>query len=238
MKLRSHGHSDIGCVRSENEDSFLCNDTLRLYAVADGIGGLPAGAQASQQTLFTLEKIFRAAGADTAHLDYAHVLTEVNRMVFELGHRISPRFGIGSTLTFAHLGTDRLFIGHVGDSTALRLRDGALEQLTSDHTVENEMRERTARGESLSTLLENRNALTRCIGQPPPLTGQCVSYPVRVNDRYLLVSDGISRFLAPAEIKKILSEAAHPEMVAHQLINFANERGGLDNSTAVVIFLE
>ncbi|WP_438483080.1 PP2C family protein-serine/threonine phosphatase [Oleiharenicola lentus] len=237
MKLRSHGHSDIGCVRSENEDSFLCNDTLHLYAVADGIGGLPAGAQASQQTVFTLEKLFREQPPGQ-RIDYAHVLSEVNRTVFELGHRISPRFGIGSTLTFAHLVMGRLHIGHVGDSTGLRLRNGSLEQLTTDHTIENEIKERTARGESLAVLLENRAALTRCIGQPPPLTGQCVSYPLQPFDRILLASDGVSRFLSPTEIKQTIAETNNPTDASKKLINMANERGGLDNATAVLIYVD
>jgi serine/threonine protein phosphatase PrpC len=236
MKLRSHGLSDIGFVRSENEDSFLCNDTLRLYAVADGIGGLPAGAQASQQTIKTLEACLTNVGPTT--IDYDHVLSEVNHTVFELGRQISPRFGIGSTLTFAHFVNERLFLGHVGDSTAFRLRAGQLEQLTSDHTIENEMVERTARGESLSMLLENRNALTRCIGQPPPLKGQCTSHEVMAQDRYLLASDGISRFLTVGEITQIVARSETPEDASRQLIELANERGGLDNATAVLTYVD
>lgn len=237
MKLRSFALTDVGRVRPENEDNYLCNETLGLYAVADGIGGLPSGAQASQLTVSALEKAFRELPAGQKP-DYLQIIAEVNQQVFGLGRVLSPQFGIGSTLTFAHLVGVKLHIGHVGDSCALRLRAKALEQLTSDHTVENEMRERTARGEPMAMLMENRNALTRCIGQPPPIQGDCTAHTVLPHDRYLLASDGISRFVTMPEIQEILQQAAEPSSAAQRLVDCANERGGLDNSTAVVVFFD
>src|SRR4051812_48245626 len=129
MKLSSFALTDVGRVRPENEDSFVCNETLKLYGVADGIGGLPSGAQASQLAIATLEKIFNHHPT-TAKIDYNLVLTDINHQVFSLGRIISPQFGIGSTLTFAHLIGVKLHIAHVGDSAALRLRSKVLEQLT------------------------------------------------------------------------------------------------------------
>ncbi|MBI2498128.1 MAG: serine/threonine-protein phosphatase [Opitutae bacterium] len=237
MKLHAFALSDVGRVRPENEDSCLCNEALRLYAVADGIGGLPSGAQASQLTIATLEKCIADLPAGQKP-DYPQVLNQVNQQVFELGRVLSPQFGIGSTLTFAHLVGVKLHVGHVGDSCALRLRAKALEQLTSDHTVENEMRERAARGEPMDMLMENRNALTRCIGQPPPLQGDYRAHTVLPHDRYLLASDGVSRFVTMPEIQEILQQASEPATAAKRLIECANERGGLDNSTAVVLFFD
>ncbi len=237
MKLRSFAQTDVGRVRPENEDSFLCNDAHQLFAVADGIGGLPSGGQASQLTIATLDKLITNQ-LDGQKLDYPAVLAEINSQVFRLGRVLSPQFGIGSTLTFVHIIGVKLHLGHVGDSCALRLRAKALGQLTTDHTIETELRERAARGESIGLLMENRNALTRCIGQPPPLEPDCQTHTVLPHDRYLLCSDGISRFVTPEEIKEILNKAEAPETVARQLIDLANERGGLDNSTAVVLFFD
>ena len=237
MKLRSHALTDIGRVRPENEDSFLSSDTHHLYAVADGIGGLPSGAQASQMAIGALEKAFSQL-PNGNKVDYAQILAEINRQVFILGRVLSPQFGIGCTLTFAHLTGVKLNIGHVGDSSALRLRSKVLEQLTSDHTVENEMKERAARGEVMAMLMENRNALTRCIGQPPPLEAECRTHTVLPHDRYLLATDGITRFVASGEIRDILEQAAEPAEAATKLINLANERGGLDNATAVILFFD
>ncbi len=237
MSLRSYAHTDVGNVRPENEDSFLRNDIHQLYAVADGIGGLPAGGQASQLAVATLEKIFTSHAAGHK-LNYPRILAEVNDQVFRLGRILSPQFGIGSTLTFAHITGVKLNIGHVGDSSALRLRSKQLEQLTRDHTIENEMKDRAARGEPMAMLMENRNALTRCIGQPPPLEAECTSHTLLPHDRYLLCSDGISRFISTAEIADILGAAEEPEAAARRLIARANDLGGLDNSTAVVLFCD
>jgi protein phosphatase len=237
MKLRSSALSDVGRVRPENEDSFLCNEALGLFGVADGIGGLPSGAQASQMAMITLERLFQHYPPG-AKMDYAPILTEVNERVFNLGRMLSPQFGIGSTLTFGHLVGVKLNILHVGDSAALRLRSKALEQLTRDHTVENEMKERAERGEPMALLLENRNALTRCIGQPPPVEGDLFVHTVLPHDRYLFASDGITRFVAMTEIAAIMQEAITPAEAAKKMIDRANERGGLDNATAVVLFFD
>ena len=237
MNLRTNAQSDVGRVRPENEDSFLCSDSNRIYAVADGIGGLPSGGQASQMAIAVLESFFAQLPAGEP-VDYQRLIEQINDKVFMLGRMLSPQFGIGSTLTFAHLTGVKLNIGHVGDSAALRLRANLLEQLTTDHTIETELREREARGESISLLMENRNALTRCIGQPPPILGHCVKHTVLPHDRYLLASDGITRYVALAEIEEIMQQAAEPADAARTLINRANERGGLDNSTAVVLFFD
>ncbi len=237
MKLRSFAHTDVGRVRPENEDSFLRNDEHQIYAVADGIGGLPSGGQASQLAVAALEKIVTSHAAGHK-LNYPRILSEVNDQVFRLGRVLSPQFGIGSTMTFGHVTGVKLHIGHVGDSSALRLRSKIMQQLTVDHTIENELKERAARGEPIGLLMENRNALTRCIGQPPPLEPECTEHTILPHDRYLFSSDGITRFIEMPEITEILAAAESPEAAARRLVDRANERGGLDNSTAVVLFFD
>lgn len=237
MKLRSFAHSDIGRVRSENEDSYLCNDKIGLYAVADGIGGLPSGAQASQLSIQALQKIVAEHEVGTK-LNYERILSAINDQVFQLGRMISPQFGIGSTLTFVHVTGVKLHFGHVGDSTAHRLRSKNLQQLTTDHTIETELKARAARGEPLGLLMENRAALTRCIGQPPPLEPDCFAHTILPHDRYLLSSDGMSRFIPHDEITKVMTEANDPETAITTLIDRANERGGLDNCTGVALFFD
>ena len=237
MKFSSYANTNIGRVRPENEDSYLCNDVLGIYAVADGIGGLPSGGQASQLAVTALQKIVSEHAAGNK-LNYERILIEINDQVFKLGRVLSPQFGIGSTLVFAHVTGVKMHFGHVGDSTAFRLRSKMLEQLTTDHTIETELKQRTARGEPLGLLMENRNALTRCIGQPPPLEPDCFTHTILPHDRYLLCSDGITRFVAQAEITHVLQESATPELAVNDLIDRANERGGMDNSTGVAMFFD
>lgn len=237
MKFRSYANTDIGRVRPENEDSFLCNDVLGIYAVADGIGGLPSGGQASQLAVTALQKIVSEHTAGQK-LNYERILIEINDQVFKLGRVLSPQFGIGSTLVFAHVTGVKMHFGHVGDSTAFRLRSKVLEQLTTDHTIETELKQRTARGEPLGLLMENRNALTRCIGQPPPLEPDCFTHTILPHDRYFLCSDGITRFVPQAEIAHVVLESSNPESAVSTLIDRANERGGMDNSTGVALFFD
>ncbi len=235
MKLRASALSDIGRLRTQNEDFFLCDESLGLFGVADGIGGLPGGAQASRCALENLREWFGVRRKD-ATPDYAAAITAANAAVFRLGRDISPRHGIGTTLTLAHIAGDRLVVLHVGDSWAFRLRDGDLTALTREHNVENELRARAARGEELP-VIENGAALTRCIGQPPPLIGDVLRHPLESGDRYLFCTDGITRCVDQAEISGHLAEAEEPAEVARLLVDLANERGGLDNSTAVVVFV-
>lgn len=237
MIFRSFALTDIGRIRPNNEDSLLCDEAHHLYAVADGIGGLPGGAQASKAALETLTAWFTRNEAG-AEIDYLGCLEEINEVVFLLGRQLSPRHGIGTTLTVAHFHDETVHVVHVGDTVLFRLRAGELETLTVEHNVENEMRARAARGEPVYALHENRAALTRCVGQPPPLEGDIISHEVMAGDRYLVCSDGITRGITPREIARHLADAADPQEACHTLVNLANERGGLDNSTAVAVFVE
>lgn len=237
MTLRSAALSDIGCLRSENEDSALCDDALRVYAVADGIGGLPGGAQASRCALATLAGWFKEQHRVNLP-DYAAGLREANQAVYLLGRQLSPRHGIGTTLTLAHIAHDVLHVVHVGDSSLFRLRGSDLEVLTSEHNLENEMKARAARGEPVVVLHENRAALTRCVGQPPPVEGDFTTHPIEPGDRYLVCTDGITRCITSREIAAHLSGAAEPAKAAQTLVTLARERGGLDNATAIVVFAD
>lgn len=237
MNLRAHALSDIGRIRAENEDCFVCDHRLGLYGVADGIGGLPGGAQASQLAIATFQDFF-IRHPSPLEPDYAACLEEVNERVFRLGQTLSARLGIGTTLTAGHVRGDRLHVIHVGDSILLRVRGGAIEQLTTDHNVENEVRLRQARGEPVGIVMENRLALTRCVGQPPPLQGDHLVFDLQAGDRYLFCSDGITRMLTPREIASRLAVSPSPDAWLKTLIERANERGGYDNATGVALFVD
>ena len=207
------------------------------FCVTDGIGGLPAGAQASQKAIAVLTQLITPV-PPPKNLNYGEILQEINQQVFNLGRVLSPQSGLGSTLTWAHLVGVKLHINHVGDSAALRLRRKLLEQLTQDHTVEGENRARLVRGESGPFLTGHPHALTRCVGQPPPLRSECLVHTILPHDRYLFATDGITHFISTAEIADVMQQANTPDEVVTQLIERANQRGGRDNATAVVLFID
>src|ERR1035441_2529839 len=137
MHLRTAALSDIGKVRRQNEDSYLCDEAAGLFAVADGVGGLPAGAEASQMAVNTVRELyFDVPGGEAAHL--VQIVREANARVLALGQKISPELGIATTLTLGMIAGEQLYLAHVGDSRCYVWHDGQLDLLTMDHSLENE----------------------------------------------------------------------------------------------------
>lgn len=237
MLIRTAALTDIGKVREENEDRYLCDDKTRLYAVADGIGGLAGGAQAAQETVTQLSALASTLPAD-GDWDFQALVQAINQRVFALGKVIDVTFGIGTTLIVVRLTGQRLHLAHVGDSSCFLMREGALQKLTVDHTVENEMRARHGHGAAVFLNPRTRNALTRCVGQPNGPEVDVIIRQLRAGDRILLCTDGVTRFMQENELSGFLANAASPEDGLKKIIALASDRGGLDNATGVLIFVD
>lgn len=235
MQLRSAALTDIGRIRRQNEDRLICEDSLCLFGVADGVGGLPGGAEAAQCAVDLVKKLVRNS---TNPPDLELITLETNHAVAQLGFRLSPHFGIGSTLTYGVFRDGKLRLAHVGDSRCYILRGRDLECLTLDHSVENEAKARRAKGELIWVNEQHRNALTRCIGQSTPLEVDISIRTIMPKDRYLFCSDGITRLIREEEIAEHLSREDEPANILHEIIELTNIRGGLDNATGVLIFVD
>ena len=237
MKLLSAGLSDIGRVRRENEDRVLLNESLGLFGVADGVGGLPGGGEAAQQALDELVHAFSltAPGIDP---DLTAIVHAVNESVALLGRKMSPALGIGTTLTFGVVREGTLRLAHVGDSRCYVMASGQLHRVTEDHSVENEARLRRARGEVVYYNELHRNALTRCIGQPTPPEVDLVTRPLIAGERYLFCSDGVTRLIPDRDLQDLLSKPGSPAAVLDEIISLAVGRGGPDNATGVLVFVQ
>jgi protein phosphatase len=237
MRIRTAALTDIGKVREENEDRFLLDDNLRLYAVADGIGGLAGGAEAAEEAVKQLSALSRALPAE-GDWDYPAIIKAINVHVVSRGRTIDATFGIGTTLIVARLSNHSLQVAHVGDSGCFLHRDGALEKLTLDHTVENEMRALHGRAAADHLSPRTRNALTRCVGQPKPPEVDFLTRSLKTGDRILLCSDGITRFIQERELAEIVGRATGPTEAMEEIIRLASERGGYDNATGVLVFVD
>lgn len=235
--LRSAALSDIGRVRRENEDRFINESQAMLFGVADGVGGLPGGAEAAQRCV---DEIVSALAADTTGTtpDLIAVVQRVNHQVRAYGLQVSPGTGIGSTLTFGLVRDQALHIAHVGDSRCYGWREKKIVQLTEDHSVENEARLRRARGEVFYYQEINRNALTRCMGQPGVPEVDVITRPLQPGDRYLFCTDGVTRLIRQAELGELLGAAGEPADVLSEIITLAIRRGGPDNATGVIVFVD
>lgn len=238
LKIAAAACTDVGKVRQHNEDASLVDLGLNLFAVADGLGGHQAGERASQLAVETLGAVARdwqqrgeAVGVDV-------LLEAFDRANFEIlddAANRPERRGMGTTLTAALIDHDRLWLGHVGDSRAWRLRDGELMMLTHDHTVvAQQMREGILTAED-ARHHPMRHVLSRCLGVRDELEVDLLELDVAAEDVYVLASDGLEPGVRPEDIASILSETVDPETVARQLVDRACDRGGQDNVTVVVV---
>jgi protein phosphatase len=232
MQLTTAAQTDIGLVRHENEDRYVCADDLGLYAVADGIGGLPAGAEAAQTAIDALKKSIREAGP---RADLARAFAAAQTAVLDLGDQLAADSGLGTTLCATLVRDGRLLVANVGDSRAYLLRSGKLLLLTHDDTVENDVIRRRGLGERVEMQERYRNALTRCLGQPMPLHVEVTEHPLQTGDIILVCSDGISRSLPDSGIALHLAQSSSPVLALGALVTHSLSVGGHDNATAVLV---
>lgn len=235
MKYRSAAITDIGKTRYENEDRFLREEELGVFGVADGIGGLPGGGEAAE---CTVQGIIAAFKKDPATSDLITLTQNVSAAVQELGQEVNPPYGIGTTLTYGVFKDGQLKLAHVGDSRAYVYQKGDFLRLTTDHNIENEARMLRARGEKVTITSENRNALTRCIGQPGVPEVDLQEFIVTKGDRYLFTTDGICRMITDQELADILVGPESPEEMLKIILELALKRGGHDNLTAVLVYID
>jgi serine/threonine protein phosphatase PrpC len=237
INLRAAHHTDIGKVRKENEDRFLFDESAMLFGVADGVGGLPGGAEAAQEAVDIVTNAVLAA-TPSEELDLTAIVTTANDAVAALGLRLSPGLGIGSTLTLGCIRGPRLKLAHVGDSRAFLIRNGEITCLTEDHSVENEAKRRRARGEVVYYSEAQRGALTRCIGQAIPPEVDLIDRAIIGGDRILFCTDGVTRMMTEKELGEAAFQARDPLALAKKLVDLAVERGGPDNATVVAILVD
>jgi serine/threonine protein phosphatase PrpC len=235
--LRAAALTDIGRVRRKNEDRYLLSTEDMLFGVADGVGGLPNGADAAQQAIDEVTAAVHLWPIEE-EVDLTSIVLHANEAVAQLGLLVSPAIGIGTTLTFGCVRNNILKIAHVGDSRCYVWHNGEFTRVTEDHSVENEARLRRARGDFVYYHESNRNALTRCIGQPTPPEVDVIVRPLVVGERYLFCTDGVTRMLRDAELAEVLASPAEPEDLLREIITLAVRRGGPDNATGVLFFVD
>lgn len=230
------GQTDRGLMRSENEDALLMDPDYGLFAVADGLGGLPEGALASEMAVNLLQKIFRKTKPSAP--DFQLLFQDVNRQVFTEGRIHNSELGIGTTLTALQLVEDSIYIGHVGDSGAILYRKEASPlPLTKDHTMAQDMLDRLRPGEHAYIPEYFHHTLTRCIGQTPSLQCDTSRHQVKSGDRILLYTDGVTKTIKPQEIVSRIHSFPDPQSLVDWIIQEGNARGGPDNITAIALFI-
>lgn len=252
LRVVAAGRSDVGLLREHNEDSFALLPAHELFIVADGMGGHRAGEVASQLATSTVTAFFDSTMREDAtwpfHYDPALSVEEnrlvtsikvANRSIYEEGARAADHRGMGTTFVGLLVArqTNRVFIGHVGDSRCYRIRDGQITLLTQDHSLVNEYIRTMPDLPAAQRDELPRNVITRALGMNDVVLVDLLADSARENDVYVLCSDGLSGMIADEEILDVVTRHEDPEVACRSLIAMANDHGGEDNITAVVIRL-
>jgi len=253
MKIVSCGITDIGRKRQRNEDSYLVNDKLRLYVVADGMGGHAGGEFASRIAVSTVEEILKgedrakAGVPEDTYLDSpppkgdTHPQSRLKDAINRAGSMIVRRAteepelrGMGTTATVMLFSKDKAYIAHVGDSRAYCVREGKITQITEDHSLVHEQLKSGLITEEEAKTHQLKNIITRSVGVQEDVEVDTVVWKVLPQDAYLLCSDGLTNMVGDQELEEIVN-AGEPEQAARRLVDRANEQGGDDNITLILL---
>jgi PPM family protein phosphatase len=239
MRLSTFAGTDLGRTRSGNEDSYFCGRTV--FAVADGLGGHQGGEVASAaavEPLAALDGRDFATPAEAAEA-LAGAIAEANSAILERAAADPSLWGMGTTVTAAAVAGDLLQLAHVGDSRAYLLRDGTLDQRTTDHTVVGELVRRGRLTPAQAAIHPERSILTRAVGLDPRIPVDTPD-PIDLHpgDQVLLCSDGLTEAVRDPQITEILSTQPDGNAACTALIDAANNAGGPDNITVVLLRAE
>jgi PPM family protein phosphatase len=249
LLIDASARTDLGRVRKNNEDAFRIEPELDLYVLSDGMGGQAHGEVASAIAIETIVEHCRESRNDpditlfgSSRPDLCErtnrlmsAVRMANRKIFDAATQNPAQDGMGATLVAAWLDDRRMSVVHVGDSRAYLLRGGSLEQLTADHSLvaEHVRRGTMTRQEAETSQLQN--ILVRALGTQDQVEVDADEQMLLEGDTVLLCSDGLTHMVSDPEIASILSTTEPAQAAADRLVELANENGGLDNVTVIVI---
>jgi protein phosphatase len=232
--------SDVGMVRSGNEDSFFAHagKQVGLFIVADGMGGHAAGEVASEMAVQIVSRelgdMQLLTGASPRER-VADSIRNANRAIYERTINESDKQGMGTTVSVLVVAGSRWLIGQVGDSRIYLLRDGALTQLMKDHSYVQEQVDAGLLTPEQARYHPYSNVITRCVGAGEEVEADTFAGEFRSGDVFLVCSDGLTGMVDDRRLQQLLLSRASAGRIVDALIAEANYRGGLDNVTAVVV---
>jgi protein phosphatase len=248
MKLNFHGQTDVGRKREKNEDSFLVDEPIGLFMVADGMGGHLGGEYASKMAVRTVDETLRQLQEDPEatissefSLDRAdpgeqlkYALRVASQKIFEEANRSPHLRGMGTTAVALLVREGKGFIANVGDSRAYLIKGGVIRQLTTDHSL---VAEQLRAGFITEEELKHhkfKNIITRSVGFQTDVEIDLLIRDLEEGDRFLLCSDGLTNLVDDAELFRIIDKNS-PKAACQKLIDLANKKGGDDNVTVIIV---
>ncbi len=249
MRIEAGARTDLGRVRRNNEDCYQVQPALNLYVLSDGMGGEAHGEVASNLAVETIiahcqqaensrtTPIFGESQPDVS--ERTNRLTSAvhlaNRKVFEMASANAGHKGMGATIVAAWIEGQRLSLAHVGDSRAYLLRAGTLDQLTADHSLVAEKVRIGILTPQEADASEMQSVLTRAVGTHENVEVDADEQMLLAGDALLLCSDGLSRMVTDPEIASTILTSTSAQNAADRLVDLANENGGVDNVSVIVL---
>lgn len=240
MQIAVGASTDIGMIRQGNEDNFFAEADERrgVFVVADGMGGHAAGEVASEMAVQIISRPLLTLGSVTepgaAEL-VSKAMQDANRAIYDRMLAETDKQGMGTTATVMALSDSGYLIGQIGDSRAYLLRDGALTQITKDHSYVQEQVDAGLLTPEQARYHPYSNVITRCVGASEEVDADIYAGEAREGDVFLLCSDGLTGMVDDRRLQQLLLARSGPGRIVDSLIAEANGRGGLDNITAVVV---
>ena len=240
MKLLYAARTDVGMIRSGNEDNFTVDAIPErgIFVVADGMGGHAAGEVASEMAVQIIQRELHhllAIEGDEVHALVGSTLKKANRAIHDRTLTEVDKQGMGTTASVLLISGSRYLIGQVGDSRVYLMRDGTLSQLTKDHSYVQEQVDAGFLTPEQARYHPYSNVITRCVGASPDVEPDVYRGEVRNGDLFLVASDGLTGMVDDRRLGQLLGSRAEPERKVQALISEANGRGGLDNITAIIV---
>jgi len=237
---RFSADSHVGQVRTQNEDSFGADSPPGLFIVADGMGGHAAGEVASQLAVRCATEgialLPRPSPVNVARERLGLAIADANQVILIDGQAHPERSGMGTTTTALLLSSEGWWVvGHVGDSRAYLVRDGSVERITEDHTYVQELVNQGRLSDEDARLHPRSSLLTRALGTNPHVNVDLFEGLAQPGDRFVLASDGLMSMIPETRIHELVTGPEPPETLVAALIAAANEAGGYDNVTAIVV---
>ncbi|MFO0585305.1 MAG: Stp1/IreP family PP2C-type Ser/Thr phosphatase [Anaeromyxobacter sp.] len=248
LEIRARGLTDVGQRRDHNEDSLLVDDALRLYVVADGMGGHAGGGTASRLAVETIQKALAEARTKKPELfDGKHTIEdsplpevlrgaveEACRVIFAAAKGDPELAGMGTTVTAAAVDGRCAFVAHVGDSRCYLIREKRIYQVSEDHSLVNEQLKAGAISADEARKSRFRNIITRSVGFEEEVQVDLLGLDLADGDALVICCDGLSNLVEDPEILDIVEKDGVDDAPGH-LVDLANERGGDDNISVVIV---
>lgn len=250
MKIRYAAKTDVGMKRTHNEDYFSLIEDEQLFIVADGMGGHASGEVASKMAAETIGEFYQRTREDEdvtwpykmdRSLSYIEnrlvcAIKLANLRIFETSCRDIRYKGMGTTIVSCLVAGDKAYIGHVGDSRVYRVREGAIAQLTRDHSLLEDYKEaKPDMTEEEERNFPHKNVITRALGMRETVQVDIRAHQIKSGDVFLLCSDGLSGMVPDEGINQISTNAKSLERAVAELVDGANRNGGTDNVTTLLL---